>query len=51
MDIVYSVFNQSLSMLTELWSTALGRWGIFGTFIIFIAIMRKIGRTFNKLKS
>lgn len=51
MDIVYTVFNQSISMLTELWSTALGRWGIFGTFIIFYAILRRIARTFNKLKS
>ena len=51
MDIVYTVFNQSLNMIVQLWSTALGRWGIFGTFIIFIAVLRKIGRTFNKLKS
>lgn len=51
MDIVYSVFNKAIEMLIQLWGTALGSWGIFGTFIIFIAILRRIGKTFNKLKS
>ena len=45
------VFDTALNLLVELWNTALGRWGIFGSFIIFSALLRKVARTFNRLKS
>lgn len=51
MEIVRTVFNQALSMLIQLWNTALGSWGIFGSWVIFMALLRKVANTFNKLKS
>lgn len=51
MDNVKLIFDTSLNMVVQLWNTALNSWGIFGSFIIFIALLRKIANTFNKLKS
>lgn len=50
MSIVYQVFDQCIEMMTELFNTALQSWGIFGSFIIFIALVRIIARTFNRTK-
>lgn len=50
MEIVNQVFNQCLNMVVQLWNTALNNWGIFGSFIIFYAVLKVIARTFNKLK-
>lgn len=51
MEIVRQVFDTSLTMVASLWNTCLNSWGIFGGFVISYAILRKIGRTFNRLKS
>lgn len=51
MEIVTQVFDKLISLLVELWNTALGRWSIFGSFIIFSSLLRKVARTFNRLKS
>ena len=50
MTIVYQVFNQCVDMMTEFFNTAMTDWGIFGTFIIFIFLLRKVAQTFNKSK-
>lgn len=51
MAIVQNVFLDLLTHLVELWNTCLNDWGIFGTWLISFAILRKIAKTFNKLKS
>lgn len=51
MELVYQVFDHSLNMLSYLFHTMINRWDIFGLFLISMALLRKIGRTFNKLKS
>lgn len=51
MDKVKLIFDTSLQMIVQFWNTALGSWGIFGSFIIFYALLRKVANTFNKLKS
>lgn len=45
------VFNQTLNMVVTFWNTALNQWGVFGGFIIFTALLRKVANVFNKLKS
>lgn len=51
METVKLVFDNLLSLFRTFWNTALGSWSIFGTFIIFSALIRKVARTFNRLKS
>lgn len=51
MEVVRQVFDTSLSMVVQLWNCLMNQWGWFGTGIIFIALLRKVTNTFNKLKS
>ena len=51
MEKVTLVFNTVLDMVVQLWNSCLKDWSIFGTFILSFAILKKISRVFNKLKS
>lgn len=50
METVRTVFDTLINMALTLFNTALTSWGIFGSFLLFSAILRKIANTFNKLK-
>lgn len=49
MAILTQVFDKAISMIIQLWN-ALSNWGIFGSFIMFSFVLRKLTQTFNKLK-
>ena len=51
MEKVTLIFNTALDMVGQLWDSCLRDWSIFGTFILSFAILKKIAKTFNKLKS
>lgn len=51
MDLLKSVFDTSVNMMSDLFSNASYNWGIFGGFIIAFPIMKKVANIFNKLKS
>lgn len=51
METVKLVFDNLINLFKQFWNTALGSWGIFGSFIIFNALIRKVANVFNRLKS
>lgn len=51
METVSTVFTFALNRLADIWNVCVsGNWGIFGTFLISFALLKKIGKVFNKLK-
>lgn len=50
MELVRIIFNTALNMVIQLWTACLNSWSIFGTFILSFAVLKKVVRTFNKLK-
>lgn len=50
MQVVYTVFDQCVEMMSELFNTCISDWSIFGTFLIFLFLIRKLAQAFNKLK-
>lgn len=50
MDAIKQVYDQLLVWLLQFWNN-LQNWGIFGGWLIFMTVIRKIANTFNKLKS
>lgn len=40
------VLDKVIEMMTELWNT-LGSWGLFGSFLMFTFIMRKVWHVFR----
>ena len=50
MEIVKTVFDQALQMMTQLFNACISDWSWFGTFLIFIFLIRKVAQAFNKTK-
>lgn len=50
MEALKQTFDSAVTMLVQLWNS-FAQWGIFGGWLMFMAVLRKIGNTFNKLKS
>ena len=50
MEVVTQVFDLSLKMLTQLFNACMNSWGIFGTWIVLLILLRKLAQAFNKTK-
>lgn len=51
METVKLVYDTALNMATQLFNACMRSWDIFGTFVVFMALIRVISRIFNKTKN